>query len=106
MTCTDRLTPRRPCSSSPGFTLVELLVVIAIIAILASLLLPALSNGKKAAQSAACKGNLRQFGIALNLFRTDYEHYPLSSSAVVAEAAPNLKSWIPALWDYGLKQPV
>lgn len=59
-----------------GFTLVELLVVIAVIAILAALLLPALARGKAAAKSAACKSNLRQLNIALQLYVGDYEKYP------------------------------
>jgi len=59
-----------------GFTLVELLIVIAIIAVLAALLLPALARGKAAAQSAACKSNLRQLGLALNMYVNDYDKYP------------------------------
>jgi len=59
-----------------AFTLVELLVVIAIIGILVALLLPAVQAAREAARRAACTNNLKQLGLAINLYHDQRKEYP------------------------------
>lgn len=68
---------RMPSRAGRAFTLIELLVVVAIIAILASMLLPALARARDKGKSAKCQSNLRQLGMAALMYDDDHQVYPI-----------------------------
>ena len=97
-------TINRACSSSgPAFTLVELLVTISIIAVLAALLLAAISGAKQKAVATTCANNLRQWGLAVNLYTADQnDHLPF---AIYKNRDANVNNFHGLLYPYLAKLP-
>src|SRR5262245_4321841 len=130
----DRRGPQRPAPArrrnsqakptalrTRAFTLIELLVVVAIIAILAALLLPALSGSKERARRAACQSGMRQFSLAVHMYgddndqwvpsgesnKPDDDHLPVLSSAtsnsIVQYCSDERIAHCPSYGDYFIK---
>jgi len=88
-----------------GFTLIELLVVIAIIALLAAILFPVFAQAREKGRRASCTSNLRQIGLAIAMYRQDYDQVnpyhrlcPDSADSVCANASPTVPTGVNETW--------
>ena len=86
-----------------AFTLIELLIVVAIIAILAALIFPSFSSAREDARQKSCSSNLREIGLAVQMYRIEEREYPMSLGVLLPPAATPSPAALPGATAYAPK---
>jgi len=86
MSRTTRVGPAPGAGAGRGFTLLELALVVAVLSLLLALVWPVLASARKASARTTCSSNLRQIGIAYQMYLQDHGHYPAVRDVTVGKA--------------------